>query len=95
MALFILSCHDKPGALAVRMAARSAHLAYVAQTGRVRLGGPYLNATGEPIGSMLVVEADDLAGAEAFAAADPYAQAGLFAEVTITPWRVTVGGFAG
>jgi hypothetical protein len=40
-----------------------------------------------PIGSLLVVEAADRAAIEAFCAADPYALAGLFAEVRQTPWR--------
>jgi uncharacterized protein YciI len=31
------------------------------------------------------------AAAEAFAAADPYAKAGLFSSVSIQPWRIAVG----
>ena len=37
-------------------------------------------------GSLVVIVADDLAAAEAITAADPYAQAGLFAQVEIRPW---------
>ena len=29
-----------------------------------------------------------------WAEADPYARAGLFAEVAVEPWRLVVGGFA-
>jgi ethanolamine utilization microcompartment shell protein EutL len=36
-----------------------------------------LDTEGKPCGSLLVIEAADLAEAEAFAAADPYAKAGL------------------
>ena len=42
---------------------------------------------------MLVVEADDITAVRAFAAADPYALAGLFASVEIRPWRLAVGAF--
>jgi uncharacterized protein YciI len=46
-----------------------------------------LDPAGNPCGSMLVVEAADRAEAEAFAAADPYAKAGLFESVVIRPFR--------
>jgi len=38
-----------------------------------------------------VLEAADLAAARAFAAADPYAKAGLFASVEVRPWRWLIG----
>jgi uncharacterized protein YciI len=40
---------------------------------------------------MLVIEAEDLAAAQAFAAADPYAKAGLFERVDVRAFRVTLG----
>jgi uncharacterized protein YciI len=91
MPLFVLTCIDKPGGLAARMAAREAHLAYVRETAITRLGGPFLDAEGNMTGSMLIIEAEDLAAAEAFAAADPYRTAGVFERVEIRPFRVTVG----
>lgn len=95
MALFIISWLDKPGALDIRLATREAHLAYVAERpGVVRLGGPYLSEDGAMAGSMLIVEAEDLAAAQAFHDADPYKAAGLFETSTVRPWRVTVGGLA-
>jgi uncharacterized protein YciI len=39
------------------------------------------------IGSMLVVDAEDRAQVEAFAASDPYRLAGLFDSVEIHPFR--------
>ena len=94
MALFVISWLDKPGGLPVRMAAREDHLAYVARTGAVKLGGPFLGPDGGMAGSMLIVEAEDLAAAEAFHAADPYKLAGLFETSSVRPWRLTVGGLA-
>ncbi len=95
MALFVLTCLDKPNALALRMANREAHLAYLAsRPGVVRLGGPFLDAAGAMAGSLMIVEAEDLAAVQAFSAADPYVRAGLFASVEIRPWKVTVGELA-
>ena len=84
--LFVITCLDKPDSLAIRQAARPAHLDYAGANGIV-FGGPLLDEAGQPIGSMLVIEAADNAAAKAFAAADPYAQAGLFASTAIHPWR--------
>jgi uncharacterized protein YciI len=92
MALFILTCTDRPGALPRRVAQRPVHLAYLNQhAAMVKVGGPLLNTEGEPTGSLLIVEAESLAEVEAFAAGDPYNAVDLFEQVEITPWRVSVG----
>jgi len=39
------------------------------------------------VGSLIIVDCEDMAAARSLAATDPYAQAGLFASVTIKPWR--------
>ena len=94
MPLFVLTCIDKPGALDQRVAAREAHLAYVRGSGVAKLGGPLLDEAGGMAGSMLIIEADDLAAAKAFSAADPYLTAGVFESVDVRPFKVTLGGLA-
>ena len=54
--------------------------------GTLKFAGPFLDEEGKPNGSLVVVEAADKAAAAAISAADPYAKAGLFAEVDIKPW---------
>jgi uncharacterized protein YciI len=86
--LFAITCTDKPGALALRMATRPTHLEHLkAHESSLVLVGPVLDPEGQPCGSLLVVEAADRAAAEAFAAADPYAKAGLFESVVVRPFR--------
>ncbi|MGB1686812.1 MAG: YciI family protein, partial [Pseudomonadales bacterium] len=41
-------------------------------------------------GSLIVAEFDSLADAEAWAAADPYVEAGVYAKVTVKPVRQVV-----
>lgn len=94
MPLFVVSWMDKPGHLPVRMANRDAHLDYVRETGVVRLGGPFLDENGEMTGSMIIIEADDLAMAQGWHALDPYRTAGLFETSEVKPWRITVGAIA-
>ena len=90
MPYFALICRDKSGALDTRMANREAHLAYVAETGAVLFGGPMIT-DGEMRGSLLVVEMDDLAAAQDWAAGDPYKAAGLFASVQVIEWKKVIG----
>jgi hypothetical protein len=87
--LFAISCTDRPGALELRMATRPEHLAYLeSEQARLVLVGPVLDPAGQPCGSLLVVDVADRAAAEAFAAADPYARAGLFESAVIRPFRL-------
>ncbi|HET9161450.1 MAG TPA: YciI family protein [Caulobacteraceae bacterium] len=93
MSLFVLHCLDKPNNLQGRMDAREAHLAYVKDSGAsFRMGGPYLDEAGQMVGSLIIIETDDLAAAKAWSANDPYVRAGVFETVEIRPFRVTAGG---
>lgn len=88
--LFALICKDKPGALDKRMQARPDHVAFLDKLNaekKLAFAGPFLDADGKPDGSMVVVETPDRAAAEALAAADPYATAGLFDSVEIRHWN--------
>jgi uncharacterized protein YciI len=42
-------------------------------------------------GSLVVLDTDSLAAANAWAASDPYALAGLFASVSVTEWKKVIG----
>lgn len=89
--LFAVICDDRKGALAVRKANRDAHRAYLAESGVVTQAGPFLDAAGEMCGSLVIVDVADEAAAEAWAAGDPYAKAGLFAQVSVRPWNRVIG----
>jgi uncharacterized protein YciI len=87
--LFTLINTDRPASLELRMATRPAHLEFLADhAGSIVSGGALLDAEGKPSGSMLVIDVADRHAAEAFAAADPYAQAGLFEATVVRPFRL-------
>lgn len=88
---FALICTDKADHLEVRKANRDAHLAHIAASGVVEMAGPFLNNKGEMSGSLVILEVGSKAEAEAWAAADPYAKAGLFAKVRIEEWKKVIG----
>lgn len=86
---FAIINHDKPDSLELRMKTREVHLDYLRGVGDdLLVAGPILGDDGDtPVGSILIVEAESLEAARAFAAGDPYAQAGLFSSSNVMPWR--------
>jgi hypothetical protein len=94
--LYAIVGEDVPNSLAQRLAARPAHLARLLEldgAGRLVLGGPF-PAIDSPdpgpagfSGSLIVAEFDSLASAQAWADADPYVAAGVYARVTVRPFR--------
>lgn len=92
MPLFVLTCIDKPDALSLRLATREAHLAWIGgRMDQMKLGGPFLDEADDMAGSLMIVEAADLAAAKTFSAEDPYTRAGLWDRVDIRPFRTTIG----
>lgn len=89
---FAVIAKDKPNSLDIRKATRAAHLAYLEQLeGKVSLAGPLIEDM--LCGSLLIFTCgsrEELAG---ILAADPYAQAGLFAEVDIFEWVPVIARF--
>ncbi|WP_319825156.1 YciI family protein [Thalassovita sp.] len=86
-----LIARDKPGALETRKANRTAHLDYIKETGVVAQAGPLLDSAEQMIGSLVILDVADMAAAEAWAANDPYAKAGLFEDVQLIHWNRVIG----
>jgi uncharacterized protein YciI len=87
---------DVPDSLARRLSARPAHLERLnrlREEGRLLLAGPFPAVDAEDpgpagfSGSLIVAEFADLAAAKAWADADPYVAAGVYAEVSVRPFR--------
>ena len=86
--LYVIHCFDKQGHLQVRTDNRPAHVEYLKSFGdKLQAAGPTLDADEKMNGSVVILELASLAEAEAFAANDPYAKAGLFEKVSIQPWK--------
>ena len=89
--LFALMAHDKEGALDVRIENRPAHLEFLNGTGVEKQAGPFIDGDGNPCGSLIVLDVEDMDAAQAWAENDPYAKAGLFGEVQIKAWKQVIG----
>lgn len=86
-----LFCTDKANALQTRLDNRTAHLAHIEATGVVEMAGPLLDDTGAMCGSLIILSVESLADAQAWAAADPYALAGLFEKTSLIEWKKVIG----
>ena len=86
---FVIRAIDKPGSLQIRMDNRGDHVAFLKAHGdQIVAAGPLLSEPdGDMCGSLLIMSFADLDAAETFTREDPYAKAGLFANVDISPWK--------
>lgn len=88
---FAITCKDKPGQPDARQNARPAHIDYLASFGkRILIAGPLLGDDDRPNGSLIVIDLEDRAAAEAFCKGDPYNKAGVFESVAVAPWRKSI-----
>ena len=93
---YSIMAHDTPNSLDKRMAARPAHVARLTalqDQGRLLLAGPFpaVDAV-DPgqagfTGSLIVAEFASLTAAQDWANADPYVTAGVYAEISVRPFR--------
>ncbi len=86
--LYVIHCVDNKNHLAVRMENRPMHVEYLRSFGdKLFAAGPTLDDAGDMNGSVVILDLDDKAAAVDFAANDPYANVGLFSQVTINQWK--------
>ena len=94
--LYVIVGHDGPDSLDKRVSVRPAHLERLQSlqhAGRLLLAGPFPAIDGtDPgpagfTGSLIVAEFDSLADAQAWADADPYVGAGVYANVDVKPFK--------
>jgi uncharacterized protein len=93
---YVIFSEDVRDSLAQRLAARPAHLARLEQLkneGRLLVAGPLpaIDAV-DPgpagfSGSCVIAEFDSLSAAQAWADADPYIEAGVYAKVIVKPFK--------
>ncbi len=62
--------------------------------GVLRVSGPLPGTDDAPVGALLVIEADDVAGALATLDADPFRREGLVVGRSAREWVPVIGGFA-
>ena len=96
MMYYAILASDAPGSLAKRLAARPAHLERLQRLdaeGRLLTAGPHPAVDSEDpgeagfSGSLIIARFENLDAARAWAEADPYVAAGVYAEVVVKPYK--------
>ena len=96
---YAINARDVANSLAARKQARPDHLKRLEalrDDGRLLLAGPYpavdASDPGEAgfTGSLIVAEFADLQAAQAWADADPYRSAGVYAQVEVKPFKLVL-----
>ena len=87
--LFAFYLVDRPDAAALRQSVLAEHRAYLARHGdQIAFAGPLLDdAHAAMLGSLLVMDFEDRAAAEAFLRDEPFTRAGVYAEQAVWPFR--------
>ncbi|MDC9720572.1 MAG: YciI family protein [Gammaproteobacteria bacterium] len=89
--LFAIIAQDVENSLSARLEARPAHVERLKALdiqNRLTLAGPHPHATAEGFtGSLVVAEFADLTEAQEWANQDPYIAAGVYAHVTVKPFK--------
>lgn len=95
--LFAIHCRDAAGSAGPRQDKLAEHLAHIETViDAIRIAGPLLDKDGENvIGSLLVIEVEDMAAAEVFIESDPYWAAGVWESIDIDPFVGAAGSWAG
>ena len=96
---YAIISEDVEDSLARRAGSREAHLARVsalADEGRVLIAGPHPAIDSEDpgsagfTGSLVVIEFPSLEAAQSWADTDPYVEAGVYAKVTVKPFKLVL-----
>jgi len=94
--LYAIISQDNENSLDKRLAARPSHLerlTILQNEGRLMIAGPHPAIDSEDpgpagfSGSLIIAEFDSLDDAKAWANKDPYVAAGVYAQVTVKPFR--------
>jgi len=96
---YAIISEDVEDSLEKRAGSRKAHLARVsalADEGRVLIAGPHPAIDSEEpgsagfTGSLVVIEFPSLEAAQSWADTDPYVEAGVYAKVTVKPFKLVL-----
>ena len=81
---YLITCVDKKNSIDLRLATREKHIRYLKKIKKkLILAGPILDKNENPVGTVLVLDFDNIERVNFFLKNDPYSKVGLFETVNI------------
>ncbi len=85
---YAIVCMDRPNVGELRERTRPSHGEYLKEHGdKMHIGGPFEDDNGNIVGTLLIVNVEDRAAAQAFTDNEPLHKAGVFESVVVRRWR--------
>ena len=81
---YLITCIDKKESIDLRLSTREEHIKYLKKIKKkLLLAGPILDKSGNPVGTVLVLDFDNIERVNLFLKNDPYSKVDLFETVNI------------
>ena len=88
---YLITCKDKENSIELRLSTREEHIKYLKKIKKkLILAGPILDKNDNPVGTVLIVDFDELAAVKKFLYDDPYSKVNLFQEVEIIRFKKVI-----
>ncbi len=88
---YLITCTDKANSLDLRLSTREEHIKYLKKIKKkLILAGPILDKNDNPVGTVLIVDFDNLNALKKFLNDDPYSKVNLFEDVEIVRFKKVI-----
>ena len=88
---YLVTCTDKENSIDLRLSTREKHIRYLKKIKKkLILAGPILDKNDNPVGTVLVVDFDELTAVREFLNEAPYSKVNLFKEVNIIRFKKVI-----
>ena len=85
---YLITCIDKKESIDLRLSTREEHIKYLKKIKKkLLLAGPILDKSGNPVGTVLVLDFDNIERVNLFLKNDPYSKVKLFKSIKILEFK--------
>ena len=88
---YLITCTDKENSIDLRLSTREEHIKYLKKIKKkLILAGPILDKNNNPVGTVLIVDFDNLNAVKKFLNEDPYSKVNLFNDIKIVRFKKVI-----
>ena len=88
---YLITCTDKENSIDLRLSTREEHIKYLKKIKKkLILAGPILDKNDNPVGTVLIVDFDNLNAVKKFLNEDPYSKVNLFNDIKIVRFKKVI-----